>query len=432
MIMPAVAMKQPYAFVLREDAEAESPRKANDNFGKMVCFHPRHRLGDEHDHKEPEDFLRDLAQKTVTAKAICDFAAAARDGSVRLTQNQESGGWTVTARYFKEWEAIETFTHPLAGQEDAVADLLLNYMDTAALLRLAKTESVILPLYLYDHSGLSMSTSDFADRWDSGQVGWIYVTKTDAVAALGETDNGVFSITKELLESEVSEYDSYLRGDCYGFQLYENGIEVDSCWGFIGSPEALKADIESHLPDACKGVMDNLVYLNTDREVDGFLLEQERQPIYMEGDPIMSNTEHAAPIHLEARAYPFAEPKGKQLAFASVTINDAFAVTGVKIMDGGEKGPFVAMPSAKDREGNFKDICFPTTKELRAQISAVVMDAYNAAVEKGLTDRAAQKDTKEPERASATDKLEKAKEKAAKAPKTPKAEKPAPSKDTAL
>ncbi len=38
----------------------------------------------------------------------------------------------------------------------------------------------------------------------------------------------------------------------------------------------------------------------------------------------MSNPEHAAPVSIEARAFPFKEPKGKQLAFASITINDAF------------------------------------------------------------------------------------------------------------
>ena len=138
----------------------------------------------------------------------------------------------------------------------------------------------------------------------------------------------------------------------------------------------------------------------------------------------MSNSEHAAPINLDARAYPFAEPKGKQLAFASITINDAFAINGVKIMNG-EKGPFVAMPGAKDKEGNYRDICFPTTKELRAKLTATVMEAYHAAIDKG---RAAEKPAPEAERPSAAERLNKAKAEVAKAPKAPKAEKPAPAK----
>jgi len=142
----------------------------------------------------------------------------------------------------------------------------------------------------------------------------------------------------------------------------------------------------------------------------------------------MSNQEQSAgtpAVKLDARAYPFEEPKGKQLAFASVTINGCFAVTGIKVMDGGEKGPFVAMPSAKDREGNYKDICFPTTKELRAELAATVMEAYNAAVEKGLSDRAANKEQEKP---SAVDKLNDAKKESQSRARAPKPDKAAPKK----
>ena len=59
------------------------------------------------------------------------------------------------------------------------------------------------------------------------------------------------------------------------------------------------------------------------------------------------------------------------------------------------------MPSTKDREGNFKDICFPTAKELRAEINTVVVEAHNNALEK-------MQDRKEPEKASAVGKLKEA------------------------
>jgi DNA-binding cell septation regulator SpoVG len=379
----------------------------------MVCFHSRYKLGDEHDYKQPEDFLRELAEKTVSPKAICDYVAAGHGGTVRLAQ--EGGELIVTAHYFKEWEAVGTFKAPLAGQEDAVADMLLDYMDTDGLLNLAKTESVMLPLFLYDHSGLAMSTGDFNDRWDSGQVGWTYITKAEAAVELQIPDGDVESKATELLEGEVKEYDSYLQGECYGFQLYQNGTEVDSCWGFIGRPEALRADIESYLPDDCKGVMDSIEYLNSDAEVEMLLSEQERNNDYLEGENDLSATE----ISMEARAYPFTEPKGNQLGFASVTLNGGFALTGIKIVQG-QNGPFVSMPSTKDREGNYRDIFFPTTKELREKLNGVVLDAHNKAIDKMLSDRAG-KETPE-ERPSAAGKLDAAKKEAgAKAPKGPKA-----------
>ncbi|GHU79403.1 hypothetical protein FACS1894191_2120 [Clostridia bacterium] len=86
------------------------------------------------------------------------------------------------------------------------------------------------------------------------------------------------------------------------------------------------------------------------------------------------------------------------------------------------------MPSVKDKEGNYKDICFPTTKELRAELSAAVMDAYNAAVEKGLASRAAEKGAPEPEKPSAMGKLNEAKKESQSRAKAPKPEKAAPKK----
>lgn len=100
----------------------------------------------------------------------------------------------------------------------------------------------ILPLYLLDHSGLSMRTSDFGDRWDSGMVGFIFVQKKDKENLWGKT-----RLTQkkalDILESEVKEYDAYLRGHTYGYTIekietcnlgHEHRTHEDSCWGFVG------------------------------------------------------------------------------------------------------------------------------------------------------------------------------------------------------
>lgn len=101
----------------------------------------------------------------------------------------------------------------------------------------------ILPLYLYDHSGITMSTSSFNDRWDSGQVGWIFVSK-DKVRkeSLDETK------IEQYLIDEVKTYDQYLTGDVYGYRIskvtpcelgHEHEEELDSCWGFYGEEECI-------------------------------------------------------------------------------------------------------------------------------------------------------------------------------------------------
>jgi hypothetical protein len=97
--------------------------------------------------------------------------------------------------------------------------------------------AIILPLYLYDHSGITMSTGPFSCPWDSGQVGLIFVS-----AKRIREEYGAKRISKKLrervegyLRNEVEEYDRYLRGECYGYVIEdEAGEEVDSCWGFLG------------------------------------------------------------------------------------------------------------------------------------------------------------------------------------------------------
>ena len=66
---------------------------------------------------------------------------------------------------------------------------------------------------------------------------------------------------------------------------------------------------------------------------------------------------------------------------ASVNINKAFAVRGVKIMEG-TNGLFISMPSYK--AGNeYKDICFPVTPECRKQLNDAVLQAYEHAIMQG-------------------------------------------------
>ena len=86
----------------------------------------------------------------------------------------------------------------------------------------------------------------------------------------------------------------------------------------------------------------------------------------------MSNKEAGG--KLEIRAYPIAEPKGNILGSATIALDTPIgnlAVRDIRIVNG-QNGPFVAMPQAKDKDGNYKDLVFPTTKEGRAQLNTSV------------------------------------------------------------
>jgi stage V sporulation protein G len=96
----------------------------------------------------------------------------------------------------------------------------------------------------------------------------------------------------------------------------------------------------------------------------------------------MSNKEPSS--KLEIRAYPIAEPKGNILGSATIALDTPIgnlAVRDIRIVNG-QNGPFIAMPQTKDKDGNYKDLVFPITKEGRAQLNNAVLDAYAAAKEK--------------------------------------------------
>ena len=74
---------------------------------------------------------------------------------------------------------------------------------------------VILPLYLYDHSGITMNTTGFSCRWDSGQVGFVFVSKKKVREEYGvkRIDKKLIEKVTELLVNEVKTYDMYLTGE---------------------------------------------------------------------------------------------------------------------------------------------------------------------------------------------------------------------------
>jgi hypothetical protein len=110
---------------------------------------------------------------------------------------------------------------------------------------------VILPLYLYDHSGITISTTGFSCDWDSGQIGFIFISKEKMLKEYGGK-----IVTKKLKErvekylvGQVETYDQYLTGDVYGYRIYEvctcdhgheHREEIDSCWGYYGEDSCME------------------------------------------------------------------------------------------------------------------------------------------------------------------------------------------------
>jgi hypothetical protein len=124
----------------------------------------------------------------------------------------------------------------------------------------------ILPLCLYDHSGITISVG-LGGGWDSGQVGFILLPRDTALEWFGDklSAEELKELARSALLSEVETYDQFLTGDTWGFAMKtthstSDGITVDeeSCWGFYGHD-----DLESGLlgnalgADASKAMLVN-------------------------------------------------------------------------------------------------------------------------------------------------------------------------------
>ena len=134
---------------------------------------------------------------------------------------------------------IEQFTQrAIKGKAKSGVDLDRTDLDLLDWIEANKDTIYYLPLYLYEHGNITISTSPFSCRWDSGQVGFIYITKEKAEAE-GITE------PYETLEAETKEYDYYLRGDTYGVRILDSeGEMLDSQFGYIGDRQIAINDAE--------------------------------------------------------------------------------------------------------------------------------------------------------------------------------------------
>ncbi len=80
--------------------------------------------------------------------------------------------------------------------------------------------------------------------------------------------------------------------------------------------------------------------------------------------------------------------EGKMKAVVSITFDDEFVVHDIKIIDG-QNGPFIAMPSRKMGEGDFRDIAHPLLSETREKIKNAIFTEY----EKVLAEKEAEEIT---------------------------------------
>lgn len=123
---------------------------------------------------------------------------------------------------------------------------------------------IMLPLRLYDHSGISMQAGQlfgypYNDSWDSGIVGFIFAPREAVLKEYSckRVSAAIRAKVEKVLRQEVETYDDYLTGNVYGYRLFrvddnfdpdkddpEDYEELDSCWGFYGDTAYIKQEVK--------------------------------------------------------------------------------------------------------------------------------------------------------------------------------------------
>lgn len=187
-----------YTLSIIPDEDGSNPRTEFDNAAHFICWHRRYDLGDEHKHSAPESLFESLARQ-VDAHAF--------------------------DKLWDKWDA------------DKIDENTLR----VGLAAIVQKHCVIIPLNLYDHSGISISASGgypYNDVWDAGQVGYAYMTRAEVIKEYGKWDKASKAQARGLILCEIETYNDYLTGNVYGYQVEDYSGEVlDSCWGFFGDYE---------------------------------------------------------------------------------------------------------------------------------------------------------------------------------------------------
>lgn len=206
--------------------------RGDGNLATLLCAHRRYELGDEQLSHDCNSFTEALCQwvyennseadyfhrQYVEGWMLAEMIEAIRDGELDPEDEDAVANWE------EEWSNKHGYP-----EDDPL-------IDTWGVEKFLEQEAEVSPLYLYDHSGITIRTTPFSCRWDSGQVGFALVYKSQIEKGWGTLENWRETANR-IIEGEIKDYDDYLTGNCFGFRVLKDDEEVDSCWGYLGSPE---------------------------------------------------------------------------------------------------------------------------------------------------------------------------------------------------
>ena len=207
--------------VIEQDQFPEDPRSW-DNLGTMLCCHREYQLGDCNSNRETEEQLAEICREYGKSDEEIDEMTFAEEVRFILDQDNVCG----------------------------------------------------LPLYITDHSGISMQTYRF-DAWDSSFVGLIFVEKDFYLAQSCLKDEKNWKAkAKKTLESEVEIYNDFLEGNVYQWTLYEPTVVIRQ--SMDGKELSREIDEEGEMVDSMGGFYNSLTFEDADAYFNFEIAEVEQ------------------------------------------------------------------------------------------------------------------------------------------------------------
>ena len=190
------------------DESDDNPVNMMDFMGTVICVHSRYNIGHEHSFTSEDDFVHDLMD------------------------------WDLDNYYWDEDEEVwlDENDEPIDGDPEDEEPSVDDY------------DGVVLSVYIYDHSGITINTHGFSCNWDSGQVGWIYASREDLEKEGYKIDDPEErERAVKLLVGEIETIDRHLTNRVYMYQITSKltGEIVDSVGGYyMESEEVLEEAVE--------------------------------------------------------------------------------------------------------------------------------------------------------------------------------------------
>lgn len=219
---------------VENDPDPENPRYEDYNVGHLAIFWNRYSLGDNRGQGDFHVHMEQIAKTYVAADTITRYAL---ENELSTHYEKQKDGSFIAIR-------SDGFTYDVS--KDDIVDDILEEISCIEIFELLEEQNniVILPCYIYEHGGLTISCGDyiketpgypFNDHFDSGMAGFIFTTLKDFEKNDLEWNK---KTAKKNLKAEIKVYDMYLQNEIYVIsdEQYDPDTGewnfVDACGGY--------------------------------------------------------------------------------------------------------------------------------------------------------------------------------------------------------